>query len=459
MSDDWYFPQMVDDAESPEKYRPGGMHPVDIGDILGERYKIMHKLGNGGFSTVWLVRDLQAQTPRYFSLKVHGAGQNSRRQISEPDVLKVLHAAPAHAAQAHIPKILDTFTVVGPNGTHTVLVMPLYGPSLRTMMRWRGTQGGGFGWLRPAVARQLAYQLTLTVSYIHARGFAHGDLTISNILLQLRDNALDGMSEESLYARFPVPWHCNVTPNPLNPNAALLVHAPKFIYEEVDLAGSSRSLLAPRLAVVDFGEAFEWHKPPSGGLGTPIYFCPPETLLSPESECVGRATDLWALGRCLFAIRTSSTLFDCGSHFSHGFWPPDGVLSGMETCLGQLPDELRQKWRDMTERPDYVSFMEWRLREEPQEVREKWRDTHPAFKPPASYDDETLEGMLEDFPYDAGPVKPPPYGDVWQDPPENISAAEIDAMLAVVQKLLRYNHEERVAAEKLCDEPWFTGSF
>ena len=39
-------------------YRPGGFHPVALGDTLkGDRYNIQHKLGWGGFSTVWLARD------------------------------------------------------------------------------------------------------------------------------------------------------------------------------------------------------------------------------------------------------------------------------------------------------------------------------------------------------------------------------------------------------------------
>ena len=48
------------DAESLGRYRVGGYHPVHLGDLLkGGRYKIVHKLGYGGYSTVWLARDLE----------------------------------------------------------------------------------------------------------------------------------------------------------------------------------------------------------------------------------------------------------------------------------------------------------------------------------------------------------------------------------------------------------------
>lgn len=47
-------------AEDLTRYCPGGYHPVHIGDSFnGGRYKILHKLGFGAFSTVWLARDLQ----------------------------------------------------------------------------------------------------------------------------------------------------------------------------------------------------------------------------------------------------------------------------------------------------------------------------------------------------------------------------------------------------------------
>ena len=44
--------------EKMSRYGPGGFHPVCLGDTFKEgRYKICHKLGWGGFSTVWLAWD------------------------------------------------------------------------------------------------------------------------------------------------------------------------------------------------------------------------------------------------------------------------------------------------------------------------------------------------------------------------------------------------------------------
>ena len=43
--------------EGEEGYRPGGYHPVNIGERYNGRYTVLEKLGWGHFSTVWMVHD------------------------------------------------------------------------------------------------------------------------------------------------------------------------------------------------------------------------------------------------------------------------------------------------------------------------------------------------------------------------------------------------------------------
>jgi hypothetical protein len=57
---DFYF--SGPDVENPDGYRDGGYHPVHLGDVYQQRYRVIHKLGFGSYSTVWLARDLQAVT-------------------------------------------------------------------------------------------------------------------------------------------------------------------------------------------------------------------------------------------------------------------------------------------------------------------------------------------------------------------------------------------------------------
>lgn len=65
----YYYDSPIEDLE---RYRPGGYHPVKLGDCFSTlpttpstlssssmpRYRILHKLGFGSFATIWLARDL-----------------------------------------------------------------------------------------------------------------------------------------------------------------------------------------------------------------------------------------------------------------------------------------------------------------------------------------------------------------------------------------------------------------
>ena len=58
------------DAEPLHRYRQGDYHPVTLGECLkAGRYKVLHKLGWGGYSTVWAARDQRL----YIQSVTHGS--------------------------------------------------------------------------------------------------------------------------------------------------------------------------------------------------------------------------------------------------------------------------------------------------------------------------------------------------------------------------------------------------
>lgn len=155
----------IDGAESLEKYRPGGYHPVMIGDLLHDRYRIVDKLGYGGYSTVWLARDTHLE--RYVAVKVGIAN-------SLPHETKILRALSAptsvpssvRAGLDSIPVPLDEFEVTGPNGMHPCYTTIPARCNLREVSSSR---------LFPLdVARALSGGLILAVAYMHSQGYVHG---------------------------------------------------------------------------------------------------------------------------------------------------------------------------------------------------------------------------------------------------------------------------------------------
>lgn len=71
-------------------YVPGGYHPIMIGDTLHTgRYRVVDKLGFGGYSTIWLTRDTKAEC--YVAVKVGTANSPSR----EVEILRQLQLCAA----------------------------------------------------------------------------------------------------------------------------------------------------------------------------------------------------------------------------------------------------------------------------------------------------------------------------------------------------------------------------
>lgn len=149
----------LDDVEDIEKYRPGGYHPVNLYDILNGKYKIVHKLGHGGFATVWLARDLQEN--RYVALKILIADAPNKD-------LQFLTYLQNHSADHPILASLQAvFTICGSNGSHECLVFNVLGPSLERMTLSKHQLSG-------PMIRNAARQIAQGVSHLHSTGICHG---------------------------------------------------------------------------------------------------------------------------------------------------------------------------------------------------------------------------------------------------------------------------------------------
>ena len=154
--------------ETLNNYRPGDYHPIQIDDRLHKRYRIVHKLGHGTFSTVWLALDEWSSD--YVAVKVGTADADTR----EIDILSQLTAGVANRSHdthmaSMISRVIDRFPLDGPNGTHPCLVTI---PARCSLMDSKEASDSRL--FKLDVARSLAAQLAIDISLVHSQGYAHG---------------------------------------------------------------------------------------------------------------------------------------------------------------------------------------------------------------------------------------------------------------------------------------------
>ena len=154
-------------------YEPGGFHPVHIGDVLGEagRYRVIHKLGNGGFATIWLCQDITTDTPTYKVLKVVISDEftDDFPELRIGETIKaLLNTKDNSQIRSSLCISSDQFEICGPNGSHHCFVYPVLGPKASLGLFYAP------GEQRDKVLRNICYRLVQTVAYLHHHGICHG---------------------------------------------------------------------------------------------------------------------------------------------------------------------------------------------------------------------------------------------------------------------------------------------
>ncbi|KAJ4484213.1 kinase-like domain-containing protein [Lentinula edodes] len=297
-----------------------------IGDEFANgRCGIIHKLGFGRSSTVWLARDRQCT-------------QGSGKLVT----LKALRADASNADSPDlvIPKTIeDHFVVDGRNGSHDFLVSAFSGPSIQAML-YRPDRPR----LRAALARKIAAQAACAMEHIHRAGFVHGDFTTSNLLFRLKDKVMK-WSDNKVYTHFGSP----ITDEVRTCSGQLVgPHAPSELVEAIG-HDTFANILEENIIVIDFGQSYRAPDPPKD--------YEPATLadyMSPETRFekrVGPEADV-----------TGGALFD-------PFFPSDTyIIPQMIATLGRLPDPWYNAFRNRAQ-----CFEEDGQPEEGSSIREKLR--------------------------------------------------------------------------------------
>ncbi|KAI1653935.1 kinase-like protein [Daldinia decipiens] len=281
--------------ENVQMYNKGGYYPVHIGDILNGRFEVVHKLGSGGFGIVWLCRDILLE--KWRAVKIMTANQSAKG--TEEKIFSYLrhHCSPAELKKNHILLPLEQFSLVGPNGRHSCLVMPLLGS---TVENWRLLKMD-YEEQTHNDTRSVCRQIADSMRFLHSHGICHGDFRPANILMEVE--GIDDLDRDEILGLMGVP-ECfdveTVSGQPLTPRA------PKYCVTSANELWA-KTLTAKSIAIIDFGESFFTTTPPIS-TGIPEIDAAPEVILKGYGT-LGPHSDIWSLACTLFEVRTGSPLF------------------------------------------------------------------------------------------------------------------------------------------------------
>ncbi|KAF4551881.1 Protein kinase domain-containing protein 21 [Elsinoe fawcettii] len=329
------------DEEPVQNYKPGGYHPVQIGDKLnGGRYKVLHKVGWGGFSTVWAAKDLESGDNVALKI-VQAAASGDTRGLQTLKFMKESNSN--HPGFQRLVKLHEVFQEEGPNGKHNCLVLDLTGPSVQDYIN---RHVDGFR-LPGQQAKSIAKQALQALSCLHSQGICHGDLHNQNLALGVPQIA--EMDEEDFYEALGKPKTEEVTRTDggeLEPNVpSYLVKPSSFAVEKY--------LDYKDLKLVDFGASFR------GDIGSQSLLNPP-VIRAPEQffgDKLDHRVDLWSMGCTLFELVCGQTPFESGNS------TPESIAKQM---IYMVKDEFPERWQDKRKR------LEQQTPESPASTLQQW---------------------------------------------------------------------------------------
>ncbi|KAM3416346.1 hypothetical protein BST61_g7950 [Cercospora zeina] len=420
-----YHPISLNLAEDVEEYRLGGFHPVHIGDVFQAKYKVLHKLGAGGFSTTWLARDTVDK--KYVALKILKAEETE--SYSELRMLQSLANIPGHhPGRRHIRMVLDSFFIEGPNGRHNCVITEVAGPSVNDLYNVPGMgYTAGARRLRANIARKVNSQIIEAIDFLHFNRVCHGDLTTSNLLLKLK--SIDDWKENEIYQHFGAPVKAKVLSTSRSDSGE---SAPRYIVEAAGIPHAK--FLTTDVCLMDFGEAFQFEEPvESEDIGIPFMYRAPETIFESKYD---RFSEIWALACVLFEVRAGNSLF---TSIMGG---ADEIIQQMVQTKGKLPDPWWKRWDKRT-----MCFGE------DGRPLDNWPEGRVlAVQYP-------LEEMIGDIGSedDEPAIAAGPASEMLERSWTKVDMCERKAMRDLLDGMLQWQPEERLSLEQIRKHRWITG--
>ncbi|CAM1507482.1 Fc.00g071230.m01.CDS01 [Cosmosporella sp. VM-42] len=424
-----------------EEYRPGGFHPIKFGDTLGGgNYRVIRKLGNGSFSTVWLgvsdgaydschfkklTRPSGVKLPKYVAIKVMMAKQSLSAAATELQITSILATPDENVPKiTHVLLPLDHFDEEGLNGIHKCLLYEPMGvtvasgvhklPQYRDKVRKRGETRRYPKWIVKIILKHAL----LGLSSLHRRDVIHGDLQPGNLLFATRD--LDAVDETKLIQSV------GETTEPIERlDGKVDKWSPPYLALGQDIAEYADFTENLEVKISDLGAAFFRGKPPTR-IVTPFALRAPETILKQK---VDEKIDIWSFGCLIYELITNAQLFPVAPYGEgQEVEEDDDHLLALNDILGELSSDIMAIW------PRSGSW--FGPNKERLNPRAELPPDDDLFNPEL-YTHDSLETLFS------------------QNKPEDIDEAESSIIISLIRRILRYDPCLRPTAEELLEDPWF----
>ncbi|KAI3328882.1 serine protein kinase [Xylariaceae sp. AK1471] len=415
--DERRFNTITSPCEWVEDYRPGGYHPVLLGDVFHNgQYKVIRKLGEGSYSTVWLARDLRNNI--YVAIKIQVSEISG--STNESQILRHLnHVAPDGAK--YITQLISEFDHRGPNGVHKCLIFEPMGPSVNSMVeelpqfkpRTMEMQVRYPPWMAKSILKQSLQAL----AFLHENGIAHGDFQPGNMLFALSD--IDSKPEDELRQKEDVQAGL-ISPPVQRLDGKQDKWAPRYLCIAQPLVCPTDYAKGFKIKLSDMGGAYFLEEPPTKPL-TPAGLRPPEFVLT---GAVNKTFDIWSFGCLVFELVTGQPLFCVPWYESESMRDDDHIFS-FTAGLGALPDNLYKHWKRSS------------LYFTPE------RELYNCLLGGVPDGEEPL--MLEQFSME----------DLFDRAAPDLDEEEARKVKALIRRILQYDPEKRPSPTEILRDPWF----
>ncbi|KAF6808574.1 protein kinase domain-containing protein [Colletotrichum sojae] len=381
---------------------------MTLGERLSNgRYTVYHKLGHGGYSTVWLAYDEPEK--RHVAIKVMAAvaEELQKHTRGEIEMLRCINNLPGnHPGKSLMLSLLDSFVHEGPLGNHDCYVSVPQGYSIEAAQHDSGRLDCYFS---ADVARAIAAQLIIAVSFLHENGIIHGDLTVGNFLLSPPD--FDSLSPDQVCDKIGWPEECEISlengkaPPPGYPRVLVIPARVGADCWDVELRDA-------KITAVDFGLSWKPEDQQRYSVFTPFLYRAPEAKFSErEQRPLDFHADVWALGMMIYRVYSRGSILD--------YCPGEaGVWKSTISMLGKPP----QRWWDMWEDKSLY------FHEDGEWISDGEKRTYPLEERVMDWLEKKREGGMPD--------------------------EEKEDLLDLLRKVLRWEPEERASATELLKTDW-----